>query len=84
MDEAQRLCDRVAIVHKGRLQAFGTPTELMAQTGAPSLEEAFVRIVGEEQLRADLWEQSRAHRWYQFWHRLRRSRKNRSRGRPDA
>jgi len=84
MDEAQRLCDRVAIVHKGRLQALGTPAELVAQTGAPSLEEAFVRIVGEEQLRADLWEQSRARRWYQFWRRLRRNRKRRSQERPDA
>jgi sodium transport system ATP-binding protein len=84
MDEAQRLCDRVAIVHKGRLQALGTPAELVAQTGASNLEEAFVCIVGEEQLRADLWEQERAHRWYHLWHRLKRSRKKRSRGQPDA
>ncbi|MDY7078674.1 MAG: ATP-binding cassette domain-containing protein [Chloroflexota bacterium] len=67
MDEAQRLCDRVAIIHKGRLQAVGTPASLVAQTGADDLEEAFVRIVGEERLRADLWEQRRKRRWYQFW-----------------
>jgi sodium transport system ATP-binding protein len=84
MDEAQRLCDRVAIVHKGRLQTLGSPAELVAQTGTLSLEEAFVCIVGEEQLRADLWERERAHRWYQFWHRLKRGWKRHSRGRPDA
>jgi len=84
MDEAQRLCDRVAIVHKGRLQALGTPAELVAQTDASSLEEAFVCIVGAEQLRADLWEEQRAPRWYQFWRRLKRSLKGRSREQPDA
>lgn len=84
MDEAERLCDRIAIVHKGQLQALGTPAELVTQTGAPSLEEAFVCIVGEEQLRVDLWEERRALRWYQFWHRLRRGRKNRSPEQPDA
>ena len=81
MDEAQRLCDRVAIIHKGRLQAVGTPVELAVQTGASNLEEAFVRIVGEERLRTDLWEQRREPRWYQFW---RRGRRSRSRRRPDA
>jgi len=67
MGEAQRLCDRVAIIHRGRLQATGTPAELIARTGVRSLEEAFVRIVGEDRLRADLWERRRERRWYQFW-----------------
>jgi sodium transport system ATP-binding protein len=84
MDEAQRLCDRVAIIHKGRLQALGTPAELVAQTGASSLEEAFVRIVGEEQLRADLWEERRARRWYEFWRWFNLDWLRRSRRHPDA
>jgi len=67
MAEAQRLCDRVAIIHQGRLQAMGTPSSLIARTGATDLEEAFVRIVGEDRLRADLWKQKRRRRWYQFW-----------------
>jgi ABC-2 type transport system ATP-binding protein len=33
MDEAQRLCDRVAIVDHGRIIALGTPTQLIAQLG---------------------------------------------------
>jgi sodium transport system ATP-binding protein len=69
MDEAQRLCDRVAIIHRGRLQAVDTPAALIAQTNATNLEEAFVRVVGEDRLRADLWEQKHRHRWYQFWRR---------------
>jgi sodium transport system ATP-binding protein len=79
MDEAQRLCDRVAVIHKGRLQALGTPAELATQTETSSLEEAFVRIVGEERLRADLWDQRRGPRWYQFWRRGERNRPRRQR-----
>jgi sodium transport system ATP-binding protein len=79
MSEAQRLCDRVAIIHKGRLQAADTPQALIAQTGAGDLEEAFVRIVGEDRLRADLWKQEQKHRWYQFWRRLRPGRRLQSR-----
>jgi sodium transport system ATP-binding protein len=80
MDEARRLCDRVAIMHKGRLQALGTPAELVTQTGTSTLEEAFVHIVGAEQLRADLWEQRPTRRWYQFW----RRRREPSQEQPDA
>lgn len=67
MDEAERLCDRVAILHKGLIRALDTPANLIAQTGAADLEEAFVRIVGEERLRTDLWLEERRPRWYQFW-----------------
>jgi ABC-2 type transport system ATP-binding protein len=34
MDEAERLCDRVAIVDQGRVIALGTPRELIASLGA--------------------------------------------------
>src|SRR5262249_47053430 len=33
MDEAERLCDRVAIVDHGKVIALGTPTELTAPVG---------------------------------------------------
>jgi ABC-2 type transport system ATP-binding protein len=31
MDEAERLCDRIAVIHKGRVTALGSPAELTAQ-----------------------------------------------------
>jgi ABC-2 type transport system ATP-binding protein len=34
MDEAERLCDRVAIVDRGKIIALGTPRELIASLGA--------------------------------------------------
>jgi ABC-2 type transport system ATP-binding protein len=39
MDEAERLCDRVAIVDKGKVIALGTPLELIAQLGGEHLIE---------------------------------------------
>jgi sodium transport system ATP-binding protein len=44
--EAELLCDRIGLLHAGRLLAEGTPAELRASAGdAPSLEEAFLRLV---------------------------------------
>jgi ABC-2 type transport system ATP-binding protein len=39
MEEAARLCDRVAIVDRGRLIALGTPRELVAALGAEHVVE---------------------------------------------
>lgn len=50
MDEVERLCDRVAIVHRGEILAEGTPSELIEQTGANGLESAFVEIIGARAL----------------------------------
>jgi ABC-2 type transport system ATP-binding protein len=39
MDEAERLCDRVAIVDHGRVIALGSPAELIARLGGEHLVE---------------------------------------------
>jgi len=46
MQEVSALCDRIVILGHGRVAAEGTAPELLAQTGAASLEEAFVRLLG--------------------------------------
>jgi len=48
MSEAERLCDRIAIIHKGRIRAEGTLDELRAQTGEHYLEQIFISVVGAE------------------------------------
>ncbi len=39
MEEAARLCDRVAIMDQGRIIALGAPTELIASLGADQIVE---------------------------------------------
>jgi ABC-2 type transport system ATP-binding protein len=39
MDEAERLCDRVAVVDHGKTIALGTPRELIASLGAQHVVE---------------------------------------------
>ncbi len=49
MDEAQGLCDRVAVMHAGRLAATGTPPELCAKVGPhATLDDVFVALTGQE------------------------------------
>jgi sodium transport system ATP-binding protein len=48
MSEARRLCDRIALIHKGRIFAEGSPAELCARAATDDLEEAFIRIVAPE------------------------------------
>ena len=47
MREAERLCDRVAIMHRGRILAEGTQTELADQFEEPDLEELFFRLISK-------------------------------------
>ena len=44
LEVVERLCDRVAILHRGKLVLEGTMEEL--RTGAETLEDVFVRVVG--------------------------------------
>lgn len=46
MTEAERLCDEIAIIHHGRICGRGSVADLLAATGEPTLEQAFLRSVG--------------------------------------
>jgi ABC-2 type transport system ATP-binding protein len=48
LDEADALCDRVAIIDRGRIQATGAPAELKATYRATSLDEVFLAATGQE------------------------------------
>lgn len=49
MEEADELCDRVAIMHLGRVAAIGTPAELKASVGeGATLDDVFVHYSGYE------------------------------------
>jgi sodium transport system ATP-binding protein len=46
MSEAEKLCDRIGIIHDGRLLAEGSLQELRTCYGRADLEEIFMRVVG--------------------------------------
>ncbi len=46
--EAERVCDRIVIIHNGTLRATGTPVQLMMETRTSSLEDAYVSLTGDE------------------------------------
>ena len=49
MEEADELCDRVAIMHLGKIAAIGTPSELKASVGeGATLDDVFVHYSGYE------------------------------------
>lgn len=53
LEVVERLCERVAIIHKGKLLIEGPMTEL--RSGADTLEDIFVRLVGAERAERLEW-----------------------------
>lgn len=64
MDEAERLCDNVAVIARGKVLAFGTPAALIAQTNTENLEDAFVVLAGSREgiLRSELAHSEGSHK----------------------
>lgn len=48
MEEAEYLCDRIVMIHQGRIISEGTPAELKAQTGKDSLRDVFAELIQGE------------------------------------
>jgi ABC-2 type transport system ATP-binding protein len=49
MEEADALCDRVALMHRGTLQTVGSPTDLKAARGpSATLEDVFRHYAGSD------------------------------------
>ena len=50
MEEAEALCDRVCIIKSGRKVAEGAIDEVVAAAGQKNLEDAYLFLMGEEEL----------------------------------
>ena len=48
MDEAEFLCDRVAVMDAGRVLEVGAPAELVSRFGTRTLEDVFLHLTGRE------------------------------------
>jgi ABC-2 type transport system ATP-binding protein len=46
MEEAERHCDRLGVIDRGRLVEQGEPSELLERHGTESLEEVFTAVTG--------------------------------------
>ncbi|MCU0750959.1 MAG: ABC transporter ATP-binding protein [Akkermansiaceae bacterium] len=46
LDVVERVCDRVIIIDKGRVQVDGSPEELLRENQAGTLEQLFTRLTG--------------------------------------
>ena len=48
MEEAEYLCDRIVMIHQGRIISEGTPADLKAQTDQDSLRDVFAELIRKE------------------------------------
>jgi sodium transport system ATP-binding protein len=48
LSEAQRICDRIIILHNGTVRADGSPIELLEETQTDDLEDAYISLTGDE------------------------------------
>ncbi len=48
MEVAERICDRIGIINKGKLEFVGTVEELRTLRGQGSLEQLFLEVTGSE------------------------------------
>jgi len=52
MREVEKLCDRIAVIHKGRILASGTIAELEARYGESDMEELFFDLISRSETEA--------------------------------
>ena len=50
MTEAEILCDRIAVIHDGRILAFDTLENLKTETGKPTLVDVFFHLVQQYEM----------------------------------
>ena len=48
MEEAEYLCDRIIMIHQGRIISEGTPEDLKRQLGKENLRDVFAQLVEKE------------------------------------
>lgn len=47
MSEVEKLCDRIGIMHKGKIVAVGTISELITKYNKKDLESVFIELIGD-------------------------------------
>jgi ABC-2 type transport system ATP-binding protein len=47
LSDIDEICDRIGVIHDGRLAFIGTPAEFKSRQGESSLEKAFLKVIGK-------------------------------------
>lgn len=47
MEEAESLCDRILMIHQGKLISEGTPESLKNENNETNLRDVFIKLVKE-------------------------------------
>jgi ABC-2 type transport system ATP-binding protein len=50
LEEAEQLCDKIAFIHEGEIVSQGSTSELAASYGVANLEDAYLKLVGRQEL----------------------------------
>jgi len=48
LEEAEQIADKIGIIDSGKLVAFGSVKDILTQTGKKSLEDAYLKLTGED------------------------------------
>jgi ABC-type multidrug transport system ATPase subunit len=64
LSEAQRICDRILIIHNGTVRADGSPTDLLKSTGTDDLEDAYMALTQDVSRMNRQEEESGLSRWW--------------------
>lgn len=55
IEEAEELCDHIALINHGKIVDQGTPSELKKRFKKKTLEDVYLSVVGREELTRDGW-----------------------------
>ena len=66
LSEAQRVCNRIVIIHNGQVRADGTPEALLESTGTANLEEAYV-VLTKDVARTRQEDRKPLSKWSSWW-----------------
>jgi sodium transport system ATP-binding protein len=66
LSEAQRVCNRIVIIHNGQVRADGTPEALLEATGTTHLEEAYV-VLTKDVARTRQEDRKPLSKWSSWW-----------------
>lgn len=47
MEEAENICDKLLLINKGKVIAYGKSKEILKETGTTNIRDAFLKLIGE-------------------------------------